>query len=166
MIKYIPVGRIISAHGINGEVRFRYYNDEKEVLYGYTSFFVKSADSWMHLQPTGISLHKDVFRIKFKELDKLGDISFLMNRELFVEEGDLPGLDENEYYEYQLIGLDVLKENDESLGKAGGIIRTGANDCLIVRGDQEILIPMIEDYILDINLDEGFIRVKDFSYPS
>jgi 16S rRNA processing protein RimM len=166
VIKYIPVGRVLSAHGINGEVKFRYYNDEKEVFYRYTSFFVKSAESWTHLQPTGISLHKNVFRIKFRGLDKLGDISFLINKELFVEEGNLPGLDENEYYEYQLIGLDVLKENDESLGKAGGIIRTGANDCLIVRGDQEILIPMIEDYILDINLDKGFIRVRDFSYPS
>jgi 16S rRNA processing protein RimM len=165
-MKYVPVGKIISAHGINGEVKFRYYNDEKEVLYGYTSFFVKGDDGWMHLQPTGVNLHKGVFRIKLRGLDKLGDISFLINKELFVEEGDLPGLDENEYYEYQLIGLDVLKENDESLGKAGGIIRTGANDCLIVRGDQEILIPMIEDYILDINLDKGFIRVRDFSYPS
>ena len=166
MIKYIPVGRIISAHGIDGEVKFRYYNDEKEVFYRYTSFFVKSADGWMHLQPTGISLHKNVFRIKFRGLDKLGDVSFLINRELFVEEGNLPGLDENEYYEYQLIGLDVLKENDENLGKVAAIIHTGANDCLVVRGDQEVLIAMVEDYILGIDLDKGFIRVRDWDYPS
>ena len=165
MTKYVPVGRIESAHGINGEVKLRYYNDEKEVLYGYTSFFVKSPDGWTHLQPVGINFHKDLFRIKFAGLDKIGDVSSLMNRELFVEERDLPGLDENEYYEYQLIGLDVLNENGEGLGKAGGIIRTGANDCLIVRGDEEILIPMVEDYILDINVDKGFIKVKDYNYP-
>jgi 16S rRNA processing protein RimM len=165
-MKYVPVGRIMSAHGIKGEVRFRYYNDEKEVLYRYTSFFVKSDDGWMRLQPTGINLHKGVFRIKFRGLDKLGDISFLMNRELFVEEGDLPGLVENEYYEYQLVGLDVLGENDESLGKVAAIIHTGANDCLVVKGDQEILVPMIEDYILAIDLDKGFISVRAVDYSS
>jgi 16S rRNA processing protein RimM len=165
-MKYVPVGRIISAHGIKGEVRFRYYNDEKEVFYGYTSFLVKNDDGWMHLQPTGINLHKGVFRIKFRGLDKLGNVSFLINRELFVEEGDLPGLDEDEYYEYQLVGLDVLGENDENLGKVADIIHTGANDCLVVRGDQEILIPMIEDYILAIDLDKGFISVRVVDYSS
>jgi 16S rRNA processing protein RimM len=165
-MKYIPVGRIISAHGIKGEVKFHYYNDEKEVLYRYTSFFVKSDDGWMQLQPTGVNLHKGVFRIKFRGLDKLGDISFLMNRELFVEEGDLPGLVENEYYEYQLVGLDVLGENDESLGKVTAIIHTGANDCLVVKGDQEILIPMIEGYILAIDLDKGFVSVRTVDYSS
>jgi 16S rRNA processing protein RimM len=165
-MKYVPVGRVISAHGIKGEVRFRYYNDEKEVLYEYTSFFVKSDDGWMQLQPTGLNLHKAIFRIKFRVLDKLGDVSFLMNRELFVEEGDLPDLDENEYYEYQLVGLDVLGDNEENLGQVAAIIHTGANDCLVVKGDQEILIPMIEDYVLAVDLDKGFISVRVVNYSS
>jgi 16S rRNA processing protein RimM len=163
-MKYVPVGMVVSAHGTKGEIRFHYYNDEKEVLYGYTSFFVKVNDGWTTLQPTGINLHKGIFRIKFRGLERLGDISFLMNRELFVEEGDLPGLSEDEYYEYQLIGIDVFKENSENLGKVVGIIHTGANDCLVVRGDQEVMIPMIDDYLVAIELDKGIIRVKDFDY--
>jgi 16S rRNA processing protein RimM len=165
-MKYVPVGMVVASHGIKGEIRFHYYNDEKEALYGYTSFFVKSDDGWTHLHPTGINLHKGIFRIKFRGLDAVGDVSFLINRELYVEEGDLPGLNENEYYEYQLIGLVVVKENGEELGKVTGIIRTGANDCLAVRGEEEILVPMIEDCIVAIDVDNGFIKVRAFDYSS
>ncbi len=164
-MKYVPIGRIISAHGVKGEIRFRYYNDNKEVFFGYTSFFVKSGDGWVLLQPTGINLHKGVFRIKFNGFDRIEDISFLIDRELCVREGDLPDLDEDEYYEYQLVGLDVRKENDESIGEVSGIIHTGANDCLLVRGDQEVLIPMTEEHILTIDLGDRVIRVRDWDYP-
>ena len=165
-MKYVPVGTIVSAHGVKGEIRFRYYNDEKGVLNGYTSFFVKSDDDWLQLHPTGINFHKGIFRIKFKGLDTIEDVSFLINRELYVKEGDLPGLDVDEYYEYQLIGLDVRSENDESLGTVSGIIRTGANDCLVVKGDREVLVPMTEDHILAVDMGNRVIRVRDWDYPS
>ena len=166
MTKYIPVGRIVSAHGVKGEIRFSYYNDDKGVLYGYTSFFVKKDDGWVRLQPTDINLHKGIFRIKFKGLDRIEDVSFLINRELCVKEGDLPGLNEDEYYEFQLVGLDVRKENGESLGEVSGVIHTGANDCLVVKGEREILIPMTEEHILAVELSDRIIRVKDWDYPS
>jgi len=159
-MKYIPVGRIVSTHGIKGEAKFRYYNEEKEVLYRYTSFFIKDGEGWRELEPTGMSLHKGLFHINFKGLDRPEDASLLINRELFVKEEDLPQLTENEYYEYQLLGLAVFSYNGEALGKVAQIIHTNANDVMLIKGEKEILIPMIEDYIQEINIEDSFIKIR------
>ncbi len=159
-MKYVPVGRIVSCHGIKGETRFRYYNEEKEVLYGYTSFFIHENDRWKRLETAGIHFRKGSFSIRFKGLERPEDVAFLINKELFVREEDLPELEENEYYEYQLKGLTVFNEANEALGKVAEIIHTGANDVMLVKGDREILVPMIEDCIVEINIEEASIRIK------
>jgi 16S rRNA processing protein RimM len=164
-MKYVRIGKIISAFGTKGEVKFRYYNEEKEVFYRYTSFFIKDGDEYRTLKPTGINLRKGFFCITFDGLDKPEDISFLINKDLFIKEEDLPQLDENEFYEYQLLGLEVFNQAGESLGKVAQIIRTGANDVLLVKGEKEILVPMIEDYISEINIEDAFIKISGDNLP-
>jgi 16S rRNA processing protein RimM len=158
-MEYVRIGKIISAHGIKGEVKFRYYNEEKEVFYGYTSFFIKDNDEWKKIEPAGISLRKGFFYIKIKGFENPEDRASLINKEIFVKEEDLPQLSENEYYEYQLLGLDVFSENGEDLGKVAQIIHTGANDVMLVRGENETLVPMIEGYISEINVEDAFIKL-------
>ena len=162
-MRYVPVGRIISACGIKGEVKFRYYNEEKEVFYMYTSFFIQDETGWKNLKPKEIKFHKGHFFITFKGLERIEDVSFLTNLELFIRDNDLPQLSADEYYEYQLIGLDVYNEDNEALGKTEEIIHTGANDVLLVKGEKEILVPMTEAHISEINIERAFIRVKSES---
>lgn len=160
-MKYIPVGRVLSAHGIKGEVKFLYYNDEKEVFYGYTSFLVKNANNrWIKLEPAETSVYRGFFYLKFKGLDNLDAVSFLLNKELFVRQTQLPVLEENEYYEYQLIGMKVFDSNDIQIGAVKGIMHTNAQDLIVVKGEKEILIPMVEGFIIDINLEDSTIKVK------
>ncbi len=160
-MKYVPIGKIISTHGIKGETKFQYYNEKKEVLYMYTSFFIHENAGWRTLKPTGINLRKGLFYLNFDGLDKPEDVAFLINKELFVKEEDLPQLDENEYYEYQLLGLAVFDQEGVALGKVVQIIRTGANDVMLVKGEKETLIPMIEGYIQEIDVEYAFIKLTD-----
>ncbi len=159
-MKFVPIGRIISTQGIKGEIKFRYYSEEKEVFYTYASFFVNDDTGWRNLEPSDIKFRKGLFYVTFKGFSRHEDVSFLTNRELFVREEDLPRLREDEYYEYRLVGLDVINQDDEMLGKVSEIIHTGANDVLLLKGENEILIPMVEDYILEINLEKAFIRIR------
>jgi 16S rRNA processing protein RimM len=158
-MKYVPIGKIISTYGIKGEVKFRYYSEDKEVFYSYTSLFIQAGAGWKMLEPTGISLRKGFFHINFKGLVRPEELSSLINRELFVKEEDLPQLNENEYYEYQLLGLAVFNQDGMSLGRVAQIIRTNANDVMLIKGEKEILVPMIEDYIREINIEHAFIKI-------
>ena len=157
----IPVGRVVSAHGIKGEVKFLYYNDEKEVFYGYTSFLVKNANNrWMRLRPTEINVYRGFFYLKFHGLDSLEAVSFMLDQELFVKQEQLPSLKENEYYEYQLIGLNVVGHDDIPIGSVKHIMHTNAQDLIVVDGEKELLVPMVEGFIVDINIEKSTIKIK------
>ncbi len=158
---YVPVGRVTSTHGIKGEVKFQYYNDEKGVFYEYTSFLVKNENnSWVTFEPTEKRFYKGFFYLKFKGFDSPEAALPLINKEFFVKEEQLPPLDDGEYYEYQLIGLKVIDQGDIVVGTVTEIMHTGAQGLLVVRGEKEILIPMVEEFITEINLDSLFIKVK------
>jgi 16S rRNA processing protein RimM len=70
-------------------------------------------------------------------------------------------LPEGEFYYHELLGLSVLNETGESLGKVTEIIQTGANDVYVVTNaaGNEILLPAIAEVILDVDLDSKIIKV-------
>ncbi len=77
-----------------------------------------------------------------------------------MREEDLPGLEPDEYYEYQLIGLDVINQTGRLLGKVDYIMHTRANDVMVVKGEREILIPMVDIFISSIDIEHSIIKVE------
>jgi 16S rRNA processing protein RimM len=160
-MRWIPVGMVLSAHGIRGEVRFHYYNEAKEEFLRYASLYAEKDDTIIEIKPASVRSHKNHFLIRFKGLGNPEEVSFLVKKELFVREGDLPQLNDDEYYEYQLIGLRVLNSAGEEIGKVDSMLHTQANDTLVVSGKQDIMVPMIEGYIIEIDLERSFIKVRE-----
>jgi 16S rRNA processing protein RimM len=159
-MKWIPVGRVVSTSGLKGEVKFYYYNEVKEEFFQFTSLFSLKGDEYIELKLTGANYRKHFFYLSFRGFSTVEEVSFLVTKELFVREADLPSLDENEYYEYQLIGLDVVTKDGTSLGKVRSLLRTGANDVLVIEGEREVLVPMVEGFIQRIDVHEGKITVN------
>jgi 16S rRNA processing protein RimM len=75
---------------------------------------------------------------------------------LEVDRSELPPTGEDEYYAFELIGLDVVEENGRRLGTVADVIPGVANDVLEVG---EHLLPMVEDCIRSVDLDTGLITV-------
>lgn len=73
----------------------------------------------------------------------------------------LPKTGEDEFYWADLIGLDVVNDGNEHLGKISGLIETGANDVLRVLADDgsERLIPFVDAVVLAIEKDAGRVCV-------
>ncbi len=159
----IPVGRVVSTHGTKGEVKFRYYNEASEEFYGYASFIANRGGQDIELRPWQVRFHKGLFLMAFEGFESIESVGFLLNQELFVRETDLPPVQEDEYYEYQLIGLDVVNEKDEFLGKVKEILHTGAQGVIVATGAEELLIPMVSDYIIRIDIPESKIVVSEES---
>jgi 16S rRNA processing protein RimM len=66
-------------------------------------------------------------------------------------------LEEDEYYEHQILGLGVESDEGEVLGEVIEVLYTGANEVYVVRADdgREILIPAIEPVVREVDLEEG-----------
>ncbi len=158
-MKWVPVGRVVSTSGLKGEVKFYYYNEVKEEFFDYTSLFALKGDDYLELKPQEAKYRKHFFYLSFRGLSTIEEVSFLVTKELFVREEDLRPLDDGEYYEYQLIGLDVINVDGRRLGTVRSIMHTGASDILDVAGDREYLIPMVEGFITAVSREKGMVEV-------
>ena len=161
-MKYIPIGRALSTHGVKGEVKFRYYNEAKEDFLKYASLFFKKGNLYTELELTGKRRNKDLFLVKFKGMESPESVSPLLNRELFVREEDLPPVEENEYYAYQLIGLRVVDREHEEMGEVKELVHTKANDLLVVdTGREELFVPLTDEFICKIDMEGSYITVDE-----
>jgi 16S rRNA processing protein RimM len=65
-------------------------------------------------------------------------------------------LPEGQYYQHQLLGLQVYEESGELLGSLVRVLETGANNVYVVRepDGKELLLPAIKDVVRQIELTE------------
>jgi 16S rRNA processing protein RimM len=88
------------------------------------------------------------------------DAHRLVGAKLCVSESRLPPLDSDEFYWYQLIGLEVVSTDGTKLGILEEIIETGSNDVYVVRlGGEEILVPATQEVVHEIDLQRRLMIV-------
>lgn len=75
-----------------------------------------------------------------------------------VERGDLPEPEENEYYAFQLVGLEVEEAGGQRLGRVTEISSGPANDVLEL--DTGLALPLVDACIQEVDLEEGRILVQ------
>ena len=98
--------------------------------------------------------------ISFKGVTDHDQAEALIGAELFIPETELPELDEDTYYWFELIGIEVYTTKDEYLGRIESIFPTGSNDVYVVKDKQkEILVPALDSVVIDIDLEHKRMRV-------
>jgi 16S rRNA processing protein RimM len=160
-MKWVPVGKVVATQGMQGEVKFYYYNEVREDFLRYTSLFIVRDNVTTEIRPTRVRFQKNLIYMHFEGVRDIKEAANLVNKELFVREEDLPSLEDGEYYEYQLIGLDVINMKKEKIGSVESILHTGANDVLMVAGPKGLTIPLVEGFIVEIDVKKGFVCVDE-----
>ncbi len=157
--EYLVVGFLRRAHGVRGEMVMEVHTDFPERLKPKTKVFV--GDKHQPMMIDGTRFHQEGLLVKFKDLDKPEDAARYRNQLVYVTAADRPQLPKGQYYHHELIGFDVVDEEDKTVGKLIEIMQTGANDVYVAtRPDgTEILLPVIPSVVLDIEADRRLIRV-------
>lgn len=157
---YLAVGFLRRPHGVRGEIMLEIQTDHPEQFQVGAKFYVGKE----HLPLTIASKrrHNKGLLLSFEGIHDRDEIGRFRNHHLYADIADLPALPEGQFYDYQLLGLEIIEdETGESLGKLTEIIKTGANDVYLVKAEsgREILLPAIPDVILDVELAEGKMTV-------
>ena len=151
---FLVLGKFRRAHGVKGEIPLEIYTHMLELLAPESLVYVGEQHHPYTIESTRYK--NDLLLIKFYEISDRTFASTLTNELVYVSVEQLPPLTEDEYYLHDLIGLDVYQDGGEYLGVLAEILETGANDVYLVEDDEgkEILIPAIEEMILEIDLDQ------------
>ena len=97
-----------------------------------------------------------------EEIDNINQAELLKNRVVTIEREALGELPEGTYYIADLEGLEVRTAEGQVLGKIDEVIKTGSNDVYVLKetGGKPILIPVIDEVVKEVNIDEGFVLVE------
>ena len=157
--EYLVVGFLRRAHGVRGEMVMEVHTDFPERLKANTKVFV--GDSHRPMTLDSARFHNEGLIVKFENVDTPEDAAHYRNQLVYVTTADRPQLPKGQYYLHELIGFDVVDEEENSIGKLTEIMQTGANDVYVVtRPDgSEILLPVIPSVVLNIEADRRLIRV-------
>ncbi len=158
--EFLAIGKLHRPHGVHGELVMSVWTDFPERI--TPGVLVFAGEAHRPLTVRSVRWHRQDLLIAFHECSTREEAGDLRNQVLMVRADDRPPLEEGEYYLHQLLGLKVLRaENNELLGTVREIIETGANDVYLVQNEEgeELLLPAIDSVILEIDLDKGEMRV-------
>ena len=157
--RFLVIGQIGKAHGVRGEMRVTPHTDEPERFTWLERVYVGEKKR----QPIVVErarLHKDFVLLKLAGYDYRDQVDMLRNEWLLIPEEEAIPLAEDEYFLYQLMGLQVFRESGELLGDLVDIIETAANNVFVVQmAEQQLLLPDIEDVVREIDFENGRMTV-------
>lgn len=154
----IPIGRISRAHGIKGEVFLKTFTYPSPTVEKAKELFI-SGPKPQPLKILNLRIVPHGYLLVFEGIDSRDRADELRGQELSCLPSDMPELEDDEYYSYQLIGLRVCTK-DEDIGVVKEVISPSGQDLLVVQGgEREYVIPVVPEIIVDIDLDDGIVSI-------
>ncbi len=156
------LGKIVKKYSFKGELLIKLDTDDPEIYTQLESVFVEKNKNLIPFFIERSSLHKStLLRVKFEDVDNDEDADSLLKCDLYLPLELLPKLEGNKFYYHEIIGYSV---KDKRFGKVGTI--TGVNDTTsqalfkIDRDGKEILIPLIDDFIKEVDKEHKVIYLE------
>jgi len=160
------LGKITTAFGIKGWVKVYSYTEPMTNILEYPIWHIRKNGQWQEFKvlqgkPQGKGLVASLQGITDRDLALC-----LHQCEVGVPEEALPELEEDEHYWFQLIGLKVVNTDGVVLGQVKELFDSGGgNQVLTVTpcegsiDKQQRLLPFVDQYILEVDLDGSVIQV-------
>lgn len=154
------VGAIANTHGIRGEVKVYPTTDDPSRFKKIKEVIMDPDGLNMTLHITSARFQKNLVIVKFKEFDNINQVEGYKKLELYVTRDNATPLEEDEYYIADLLDLEVITDEGDTLGVVCDVLQTGANDVYVVQTDEgQVLLPATYDCVLDIDLDKQVMLV-------
>ena len=163
--KRICLGAIVGVHGIRGEVKVKSFTEYAEDIDTYGPLENEDGTERFELKVNGHS--KELLRVKIKGIDDRTKAESLIGTRLYAKREVLPELEgKDEFYQADLIGLEVRLADGSVAGKVVGMYNFGAGDLLEIKPKAckaTELLPFTKSYVPEINLKDGYIIVESVS---
>lgn len=150
----VAIARIARPRGIRGEVIADLLTDFPERFDGLDAVWIFDSKTGRHELPIENAwLQNGRIVLKFSGIDTVEQAETLRNCDVCVIEGDAVELEDDEFYEWQLFGCEVVLADGTVIGIVRDLLRTGGTDVLVIDAGREILIPFAAAICVEIDID-------------
>lgn len=161
----LRVGVITSPHGIKGEVKVFPTTDDPQKFKRLKSVILYNGKEEKTVDITGVKFFKQFVIVKLKQCNSMNEAELLRKQEFYITKEQSGTCGEDENFVVDLIGLQVLTDQGEMLGRLTDVMETGANDVYVVEMEngKEVLLPAIKQCILRVDLEkqEMLVHIMD-----
>lgn len=151
----LECGKIVNTHGIRGEVKIIPWADSPEFLCDLPALYIDGKP----VKIRNARVHKGNVIALLEGVDDVNTAMLLKEKVVYMsrEDVDLP---DGSFYLADIIGLKVITEDGRELGVLSDILSPSLQQVYVVKGEREIMIPVVPEFILDTNVEGGYIKVR------
>jgi 16S rRNA processing protein RimM len=157
----IVLAKIGKPFGLKGFLKVHSYTNPPESLLSYPALFLQSKQDWVPCEFEATEPKTTHLRVKFAGVNTPEAAQAFTNLLIGAPRSQLSSPAATEYYWADLEGLTVMTRDQIILGKVLYLMNVGASDLMVVKGDQEHVIPFVlDEIVLKVDFDQKTILVN------
>ena len=155
MKEYLDCGQIVNTHGVRGEVRIVPWADSPDFLCRFSTLYLDGAPR----KVLSSRVHKGSVIAKLDGVDTVEEAMLLRNKTVQIKRADAR-LPEGAFFLADIIGLKVVDEAGKTLGTLKEVLSPSVQQVYVIEGEREIMIPAVPEFILETNIEGGYLKVR------
>ena len=154
--EYIPVGQIVNAHGIRGEVKLNPMGFDPEFIAEFDTLYIGGKK----VEVKHSRVHKSVVLLTLPGVEDMDAALALKGKNVSIRRDEVE-VPEGYYFDEEIEGLTVVDcATGESIGKVDKVLTYPAHKIYQVKGAREYLIPAVPGvFIESVDLESDTVRV-------
>lgn len=162
MLDKLVIGSISSTHGLKGDVNVYPLTDEPERFADLEDVLLSINGSERKLHVEHVTFFKGKPIVRFQGIDSIEKAQQLRGGTLMVPREEAIPLLEGEYFIGDLVGSDIVLEDESKYGVLEDILRTGANDVYVIRKEDgsTAMIPAVREFVPDVDASGKKITIR------
>lgn len=156
----VVLGRVSGLFGVRGWIKIFSDTSPRENILQYREWILTHrGESKNYVVEQGQRQGKGVIALLEGFSDRTA-AEALVGAEISIRPDQLKPLQKDEYYWSDLIGCEVVNQQQVSLGEVVTLMETGANEVLVTeQGGKERLIPFVDPWVIRVDLEQQQILV-------
>jgi len=152
---YLECGKIVNTHGIRGEVKIVPWADSPEFLCGLPALYIDGTPKAIR----SARVHKGNVIALLEGVEDVNAAMLLKEKVVYMSRKDA-NLPKGSFFLADILGLRVINEDGTELGVLEDILSPSLQQVYVVRGQREIMIPAVPQFVLETNVEGGYIKVR------
>lgn len=150
---WVEIGSILGPHGINGQVKIKSFTEVPEGMFLYKNLFIGNEQKPIKIKLVRKIKHNLICTVE--NIKTRNEAETIRNLILYVKRDEFPILDDNEFYQRDLLNFEVFNLKRESFGFIISFNDFGGGQLVEVENlNKRFYLPIGKTFLKNINYQD------------